>query len=79
MDASSSDMLGGTMTQSPGWEQADVRGGNQSRVLVGSNRSLWKVRCTFQSAGVATRLLAVSCRESTARKISSKLRPVVAG
>lgn len=37
------------------------------------------VRRTFQSAGVATRLPAVIWSESTTRKISSKLRPVVAG
>lgn len=35
--------------------------------------------CTFQSTGVATFLPAVSWSESTTRKISSKLRPVVAG
>lgn len=34
---------------------------------------------TFQSAGVATRFPAVSWSESTTLKISSKLRPVVAG
>lgn len=33
----------------------------------------------FQSAGVATLWLAVSCNESIARRISSKLRPVLAG
>jgi len=31
---------------------------------------------SFQSAGVATLWLSVSCRESTSRKISSKVRPV---
>src|SRR4051812_6781383 len=33
----------------------------------------------FQSAGVATRCLAVSCSESITRNISWKLRPVVIG
>ena len=33
----------------------------------------------FQSAGVATLCLAVSCMESMTRRISSKLRPVVMG
>src|SRR5258706_15595037 len=33
----------------------------------------------FQFAGVATLCLAVSCMESRARRISSKLRPVVIG
>ncbi len=34
---------------------------------------------SFQLAGVATRCLAVSWMESSARRISSKLRPVVMG
>lgn len=34
---------------------------------------------TFQSTGVATFLYAVSCRESTTLRISSKFLPVVAG
>lgn len=33
----------------------------------------------FQSTGVATFLYAVSCRESTTLRISSKFLPVVAG
>jgi hypothetical protein len=33
----------------------------------------------FQSTGVATFLVAVSCRESITRSTSSKLRPVLAG
>ena len=33
----------------------------------------------FQFAGVATLCLAVSCIESSTRRISSKLRPVVIG
>ena len=33
----------------------------------------------FQSAGVATRCLAVICSESITRRISWKLRPVVIG
>lgn len=35
MDASSSDMLGGTMTQSPGWGQTDVRGGVKPKPFEG--------------------------------------------
>jgi hypothetical protein len=34
---------------------------------------------SFQFAGVATLKLSVSCSESITRRISSKLRPVLAG
>src|SRR5579871_4695129 len=34
---------------------------------------------SFQLTGVATEYLSVSCSESTTRRISSKLRPVLAG